>query len=83
MESIREFVLEHIQSQYTIPEGEDVDRFNYVEKGYIDSIGIVSFVVEIEDAYGITFTDEELTDPGFRVVGTLIDMIQQKVEAVE
>lgn len=82
MENIREFVLEHIQSQYTIPEGENIDNFNYVEKGYIDSIGIVSFVIEIEDAYGITFTDEELTAPGFQVVGTLISMIQQKVEAV-
>ncbi len=81
MEDIREFVLEHIQSQYTIPEGEDVDGFNYVEKGYIDSIGIISFVLELEDAYGITFTDEELTDSGFQVVGTLVDMIQKKVEA--
>lgn len=81
MESIREFVLDYIQSQYTIPEGEDVDRFNYIESGYIDSIGMISFVMEIEDRYGIMFTDEELTDSRFQVIGSLIDMIQQKVEA--
>lgn len=83
MEDMKEFILEHIQSQYTIPEGEDIERFNYVEKGYIDSIGMISFIVELEDAYGITFTDEELTDPRFQTIGTLIEMIQQKLEAAE
>lgn len=83
MENIKEFIVEHIQSQYTIPEGEDIERFNYVEKGYIDSIGMISFIMKLEDTYGITFTDDELTDPRFQTIGTLVDMIQQKLEAAE
>ena len=82
-EQIEEFVLETIQKKYPI--GPDVDRetLNYVENGYIDSLGLVQFVMEIELEFGIEFSDEELEDPDFKIVGKLVDMIRRKVEAME
>ena len=54
--------------------------FNYVENGYIDSVGMVSFVMELEDEFGISFDDSELTAPDFQVVGSLAERIAEKVE---
>ncbi len=79
MDEIREFVLEHIQSEYDLPEDVDIDSFNYMENGYIDSVGIVSFVMEIEDEFGISFDDKELMDERFKVIGSLIEMIKEKM----
>ncbi len=78
-DEIKEFVLDHIQSEYDLPEGIDTDSYNFIEGGYIDSVGIVSFVMELEDEFGITFDDSELTSPGFGVVGSLVEMIEKKI----
>ncbi|HAG69917.1 MAG TPA: hypothetical protein DCL38_08085 [Lachnospiraceae bacterium] len=80
MDRIREFVLEHIQSEYDIPAGSDIDGFNFIENGYIDSVGIVSFVMELEDEFGISFDDSELTSSDFQTVGGLVEMIRKKTE---
>jgi len=80
MPDIRQFVLDRLQEEYSLPGDIDLDTFNYIEAGYIDSMGIIRFTVEIEDAFGITFSDEEITSPSFQTIGTLIDMIGRKVE---
>ena len=76
---IKEFILDYIQSEYDLPAGVDEDSFNFIEGGYIDSVGIVSFVMELEDEFGITFDDDELTSPEFGVVGGLVGMIRAKI----
>ena len=78
---IKEFILDSIQKEYALPSSVNTDAFNYAESGYIDSVGMIRFVVELEDRFGISFTDEELSDPAFKVVGTLARMIQEKMEA--
>ena len=79
MDRIKEFILEHIQNEYDLPEGVDTDSFNYVENGYIDSVGMVSFVMELEDEFGISFDDAELTDLRFQVIGSLAELIEKKM----
>ena len=80
MENIKEFLLEYIEREYSLPEGTDIDSFNYIEEGFIDSLGILGFIAEIEDNFGISFTDEELSGEEFRVIGTLANMIKRKME---
>jgi len=75
---IKEFVLEYLQREYTI-ESDDIMNLNYVETGYVDSIGLVSFIVTMEDEFGIEFLDKELQNPGFKVVGELIEIILKKI----
>ena len=53
--------------------------FNYVENGYIDSIGLLGFMADIEDQFGITFSDEELNSKEFQVIGSLVEMIYEKI----
>lgn len=78
MSEVREYVLDALQREYTFKAGVDVDSINYIEEGYMDSLGLLQFIVELEDEFGITFTEEELASPEFRKVGSLIALIEEK-----
>lgn len=77
--SPREYILNELQKEYSFKDGVDVDAINYIAEGYIDSIGLLQFIVELEGEYGIEFTDDDLSDPEFRIVGKLIDLVEKKI----
>lgn len=79
-DDILTFVMDYLQRESDLPEDMDIVTFNFVETGYIDSIGLVQFVTEIEDEYGIEFSDEELQSNDFKVIGSLVALIESKAE---
>ena len=81
MEEIKEFIVDYIQREYTLPTDMDVMELNYIESGYIDSLGFVQFVALIEEEFDIVFSDEELDSPDMKVVGKLVALIDRKRNA--
>jgi len=79
MEEIKSFVLEYLQREYSLPDNIDVMSFNYIDTGYVDSIGLVQFIVSLEDEFNIEFSDEDLTNPDIKVIGSLIKLINDKI----
>lgn len=79
MEPIKNFIVDYIQREYTIPENVDIMNLNYVEEGYVDSLALIQFIAVIEDEFGITFTDEELTSPDIKVVGSMVTLVRAKM----
>lgn len=79
MNKIKEFVIEYIQREYTFPEGTDIMSLNYVESGYIDSLGLIQFIATLEDEFDIEFTDEDMESPDLRIIGKLVDVINNKM----
>jgi acyl carrier protein len=82
MKSIRCFILNYLQKEYTFPD-DDIDTINYVESGYIDSLAMLKFVVELEDKFGIEFSDGELSLPDFKIVGGLIKLVELKAAKMQ
>lgn len=80
MSKIRDYIVERLQREYSFKEGVDIDNINYVEEGYMDSLGLIQFIGEIEDEFGIEFTDEEMESHSFRIVGKLIALVETKME---
>ncbi len=78
MNEIKQFILDRLQEEYDLPKDIDIDAYDYIENGYIDSVALVSFVVELEDEFDITFSDEELTSHDFKTIGGLVKMIMAK-----
>ena len=78
MDRIKDFVLDYIQREYSLPNNIDVMEFNYIDSGYVDSMGLIQFIATLEDEFDITFTDEDLENPDIRVIGKLIEMINSK-----
>ena len=80
MDSVKEFIVDYIQREYTIPEDTDIMNLNYVEEGYIDSMGLIQFIAVIEDEFNITFTDEDLASEDVKVVGKMVNLVTSKME---
>ena len=78
MVTAEEFILRYIQKKYTIPEGTDVFSLNYIEQGYIDSLGLIKFIVDLEDEFNIEFTDDDLDSPSIKIIGELIKLVERK-----
>ena len=83
MTNIKKFVTEYIQREYTVPEDVDIMTLNYIEAGYIDSMGFIQFVSTIEDEFDIEFEVEDIENPDMKIVGKLIDFISAKVTEKE
>ena len=79
MEQIKDFIVDYIQREYTLPDDSDIMSLNYVEEGYIDSLGLIQFIAVIEDEFGISFTDDELASPDIKVVGKLAALVFAKM----
>lgn len=79
MNNIKEFVTEYIQREYTIADDIDIMTLNYVESGYVDSMGLIQFIATIEDEFSIEFEDEDLENPEIKIVGKLIELIERKM----
>lgn len=77
--NIQEYILNAIQRESDLEPNINLLEFNYIENGYIDSIGIIKFIAEMEDEFGIEFTDEEIISDEFRIIGSLIKLIERKV----
>ena len=81
MENVKDFVIDYIQREYTIPDDVDIINLNFVEEGYVDSLGLVQFIYSLEDEFGISFSDDDLQNPDIKLVGKLIAIVESKMEA--
>lgn len=79
MNNIKEFVIEYLEREYSLPKDIDLDSFNYLKSGYVDSIGVIQFICMIEDEFDIEFSDEELADPTYQITGKMIELIEKKI----
>lgn len=77
-EKVREYVLDALQREYSFKDGVDVDSINFIEEGYMDSLGLIQFIVELEDEFGIQFTEDEMNLLDFRRIGGLIELVERK-----
>ncbi|MBR2526889.1 MAG: hypothetical protein IKE58_00210 [Blautia sp.] len=80
-ENVKEFIIDYIQREYTIPGDIDILTLNFVEEGYVDSLGLIQFVYTLEDEFNISFSENELKSPDIKIVGNLIRLVEAKMEA--
>lgn len=79
MEAIQEFVLQLIEKDFSLPEGIDIESFSYIDKGYVDSIGVIKFVLDIESRFEIEISESDLESTEFGTVGGIVSIINQKL----
>ncbi len=77
-EEIKDFILKYISKKGKLPKDIDVDKFNYIDTGYIDSMGLIKFVVELEQKFDVQITDDDMILPEFRTIGGLVESIKRK-----
>ena len=73
---IRDFILENFMAGES-EEALDNDS-SFLEKGIIDSMGVLELVAFVEETYGIEIDDDELTPDNFDSVSKLVSYIRRK-----
>ena len=58
-----------------------VSTANYMEAGMIDSFSFVMLISDIDDEYGVAFTNEDFVNPDFMNIDGLAKMIDERKEA--
>lgn len=75
---IEEFVLKYLSKKGKLPKDINIDEFNYIDTGYVDSMGLLKFVVELEQEFDIEISDDDMMLPEFKKIGGLVALIQAK-----
>lgn len=76
---VKEFIIDYLEREYKLPDDVDINTFNFVKTGYVDSIGVIQFITTLEDEFGIEFTDDELESEDLQIAGNLIKTIEGKL----
>ncbi len=74
---IREFVMEQFlkdSSEQTL--GDDA---SFLEEGIIDSVGVLELVAFLEEKFGLTVEDEELSPENLDSLARLVDYVDSKL----
>lgn len=79
MDAVKDFVVEYLEREYDLPEDIDFSTFNYIESGYVDSMGFIQFIAMLEDEFNVEFSEEELADKTYQVAGRLIQLVEEKI----
>ena len=75
---VRDFVTDYFKEK-GLPDiggGDELLSYNYLDKGIIDSFGIVEMIVSLEGEFGFTFPAEEMLKEEFGTVGGLINIVE-------
>lgn len=73
---IRHFILENFL--YTNDESKLRDSDSFLEKGIVDSTGILELLMFVEDTFGFEVADEEVLPDNFDSVERLTRYVEQK-----
>jgi len=79
----REFIRKFIHGNFILDEGDPLkDEDSLLERGVIDSTGVLELVAFIEQKYGITIEDEELIPENLDSIRNIDEFILRKTTAL-
>lgn len=77
----KDFILAELSRKGRLPADADLDALDYRKSGHVDSIGLIKFILSLEREFDIEFSEEEVGSADFRVVGTLVRLIEAKLQS--
>ena len=57
----------------------NINNFDFIDSGHIDSLEIITFNFSIEKKFKIKFTHQELSSKKFKIVSGLTEIIYKKL----
>jgi len=75
-------VLDYFCTRHAIPGSTAEDKLacEYLDGGIVDSMGIISLVIELEGMFDVQFTPEDMQSEDFRTIGGLVRVIERRRE---
>lgn len=81
---LKEEVLKFIKENFIFDEGETLnENDSLLEKGVIDSTGVLELVSFIEEKYKITVEDDELVPENLDSINRIVAFVSRKLKALQ
>ena len=80
-DKIRNYLISLLEKKAALPANVDADKLNFIRQGYVDSIGVIKFVADIEAEFDIVLHDTDIESADFRTIGGLVSIIQDKIDS--
>ncbi|MBU1109295.1 MAG: acyl carrier protein [Candidatus Riflebacteria bacterium] len=79
IDPVAAFIYKQLEKKAPLPPEDTIATYRYLDRGHVDSIGLIKFIFEIEDEFQIQFASEETQSDEFRTIGGLISIIRRKM----
>ncbi len=76
-EKLRHFILRELCQDGNIKFLQDDEQL--IEKGIIDSLGIISLLAYLDENFGILLSEEELSPKNFATLQSICDLVGKKL----
>jgi acyl carrier protein len=76
---VRQFVLDYLARKAPLPVARDLGGIEYFKEGYLDSMGLVKFLVEVDRRFGVELTEDDLLRPEVTTVDGLCRVIEGRI----
>lgn len=80
---IRAYIVNELEKKSPLPKDVDINEYDYLSSGHIDSMGIIKFIMNIEEKYDIELTDEDIQSGEFRTIGGIAYLINKKLRSTQ
>jgi acyl carrier protein len=75
-QEVSNWVVEWFSSRGKVRcEAREALQIDYLQSGLLSSLEIVEFVAELEDRFGVQFSEEEMQDPRFSTIGGIAQLV--------
>ena len=78
-EEVIDFIIKYFEKKKPIIEGQDIKSIRYLEEGFVDSLGLMKFIVALEEKFDIEITEEDMKKEAFYLTDGLTNIIIRKV----
>ena len=77
---VSDFIVSLLEKKMSIPKKQRIYDYRFFEAGHIDSLSVMSFILNLEDEFGVLISDEDMISEQFQTIGGLSELIAKKVE---
>jgi acyl carrier protein len=81
VDRLRQFIVEELAPG--VAGAELTSEYPLIDRGIVDSLGILRLMSFVEEAYGVEVSEQDLTYEHFRDLGSVARLVESKRAAVE
>lgn len=79
-DDVRHQIVVLLERRGPLAEGRDHGRYRFLDNGHVDSFGLVEFILEVEEYFGIRLSPEDTQSDEFRYVDGLAGIVREKLD---
>ena len=78
-DEVKCFIIKLLEGKRPIAKDIDIDSLKYFKSGYVDSLGLMKFIFQIEEKFDVEISEEDMMDESFGTVGGVVDIVSKKL----